>query len=224
MISRIVLFLAGVGVAGLLGGCDDNLVVGNTGGGGNGGAGGNGGSSSSVNPTGGAGGVSVTSSSAGGSGGNGCAGMQEIGCLGAFPSCVPVYDDLCCPSCNSMGGCADCFEIHFNHCEPLNQACNNGPECGLVPEWACNGKEASCDIDPGASQTPCATEAGCVPAYCPTDFECNVDPICHPVKAGMCITECDAAPPNCPAGTYPESDGFCYTERCIPENLCVIGL
>ncbi|MBK8257751.1 MAG: M36 family metallopeptidase [Polyangiaceae bacterium] len=203
-----VFFLAAV--VGLLSGCNGNVAAGSgdggNGGDGNGGAGGNGGSSG-----------------AGGSGGIACAGLPEIACLGAFPECVPVYDDLCCASCDPAGGCADCFEIRFDHCEPLNQACNNGPECGLVPEWACNGKDAGCDIDPGASQTPCASEAGCVPAYCPTDGECDVDPICHPVKAGMCVVQCDAIPPSCPAGTFPESDGFCHTGRCIPESLCVLG-
>jgi hypothetical protein len=218
---------------GFLGACGGNVNVG-SGGNGNGGAGGGGeggGTSSISTSAGGTSSVSVgggqsSSSSSMGGGPSSCDGLQQIACLGAYPSCVPVYDDECCPICDPTGGCADCINIQFHHCAPLNSECaGKPPSCGQVPEWACSGGAAACaNVDPGGSKTPCATVAGCIPAYCPTNKDCTTDPVCHAATKDACITQCDAVPPPCPAGTYAESDGFCYTGYCIPENLCVIGL
>lgn len=201
--------------------------VGNTGGntggtGGNtGGTGGNTGGN-----TGGTGGN--TGGTGGGTGGgpNDCAALDHVSCVGAFPGCVPVYDDECCPSCDPMGGCADCINLQFHHCAPWNESCAGGPPqvCGFVPEWACNGKEPSCNIDPGGSPEPCATEPGCVPAYCSLDADCTTDPVCHPVKPNMCIAACASLPPPCPDGTAPEANGGCWTGSCIPQELCVFDL
>lgn len=123
-----------------------------------------------------------------------------------------------------MGNCANCIQIQFHHCAPFESACVSKPPCGDAPEWACNGKQANCEIDPGGSSIPCATKAGCIPAYCPVNADCPVDPVCHPVTAGLCTNECDAIPPDCAPGTYAENDGFCYTGFCIPQELCVIAL
>lgn len=125
-----------------------------------------------------------------------------------------------------MGGCADCVNLQFHHCAAFGGACGDGPApCGSAPSWACAGEEAPCaNVDPGGSLSPCASVAGCVPAYCATDADCTTDPVCHPATAGSCTTECDAIPPPCPDGTYPESDGFCYTGFCVPQDLCVISL
>ena len=134
MISRTSLFLAGLWLVGNLCGCGGNVTVGTGGAGGSGanggagggiggaggGIGGNGGSSSTVSPVGGAGGS--VSSSVGGAGGGACDGLDHVSCLGAFPSCVPVYDDECCPSCDPMGGCADCIRIQFHHCTQIGRA------------------------------------------------------------------------------------------------------
>lgn len=235
-----VLFLAIVAMSGLAGACGGNVEVptagdggGGAGGAGQGGAGNagaaQGGAGDAGSAQGGAGNAGSGQGGAGNTAGQGgaagstgeCESLEEIGCLGAYPQCVPIYDDKCCPSCE-MGGCADCINIAFHHCAP-GALCNTADFCGLLPDWACSGGEAECDIDPGGSQTPCATVPGCIPAYCPTNLTCDQDPICHPVRAKSCTTMCDSVPPPCPDGTYPEGDGFCYTGLCIPESLCGVG-
>lgn len=185
----------------------------------NGSGGGSSSSSSGGTSTGGtttgAGGTST------GTGGSAACGAipSEIGCLAAFPECVPVYDDKCCPSCDPTGGCADCVDIHFHHCAPVGMACIKTP-CGVAPPWACAGAEANCAIDPGGSTTPCHTVPGCTAGYCSLDTTCKTDPVCVPVTKGSCTALCDGIPPPCPAGTVAESDGFCYTGLCIPADVC----
>jgi hypothetical protein len=171
--------------------------------------------------TGTGGGPAMTATSASGTGGNGaCVGLSEINCLQAPKACAPVYDDHCCPTCDAVGGCADCIDLRFHHCAPIGEVCTGKPTCGVVPAWACNGGKADCAIDPGGSATPCHTVAGCTAAFCETDVTCDVDPVCHPVTAAMCGILCDQPPPPCPMGTYPEGDGSCYTGSCIAFELC----
>lgn len=214
-------------LAGALG-CGGNVSVSNGGNGGDGG--GNGGGNTTTTGT---GGNTLTT----GTGGNttttittnttqGCEALDHISCLGAHPSCVPVYDDKCCPTCDPMGGCADCIDIQFHHCAPYADQCAGAPsKCGQTPGWACDGGQATCPADPGGSPSPCGTTAGCLPAYCALNLEsCPAEPVCHPATKGTCMTQCDSVPPPCPGGTYAESDGFCYTQYCVPENVCVIGL
>lgn len=209
-------------------GCGGNVFVGS---GGNGGGGGNGGSGVSGGTTGsgattGSGGDTTTITTSPTGTMLFCESADHISCLQAYPNCVPVYDDQCCPTCDPMGGCADCIDIQFHHCAPAADQCAGAPsKCGQTPDWACNGGQANCNIDPGGSKSPCATVAGCLPVYCSLNLEsCPGEPICHPATKGTCTTMCDSVPPPCPMGTYAESDGFCYTGYCVPENVCVIGL
>ncbi|MBK8254577.1 MAG: hypothetical protein IPK82_18155 [Polyangiaceae bacterium] len=94
-------------------------------------------SSATVASVGGSGG----SSSTGGTGGVhplACGKLDQDGCLSAYPTCVPVYDDVCCPTCEP-GECTDCLELAFHHCAEHETVC--GPEplnCGVVPDWACS--------------------------------------------------------------------------------------
>ena len=212
-----VLLGAALCAAGWLSACGGDVTVDTTSAASSGATGAGGGSTTAVGSS------SVTTGAGGGQAS--CVGLDHLACLGAYPTCVPVYDDTCCPMCDPTGACADCTNIQFHHCVDKGSACGNpGPPCGQTPAWACSGGQANCAVDPSGSSTPCATVAGCIPAYCPTDVTCKTDPVCHPAKAGACVATCNAIPPPCPAGTYPETDGFCYTGSCIPENLCVIGL
>lgn len=95
-------------LAGLLG-CGGNVNV-SSGGDGGGGAGGGtttgtGGATSTTgtgNTTTGTGGTTTTTITTGPT--PVCEGLDHISCLGAYPSCAPVYDDQCCPTCDPMGG------------------------------------------------------------------------------------------------------------------------
>ncbi len=211
---------------GLFAACGGNVEVDSSGGGGTGGGatttssatGGTTGTGGNTGGTTGTGGNTGGSTGVGGFGGGACEGYDELSCLGAFPSCVPVYDDNCCPSCNPMGGCADCFNMQFHHCEENNNVCN--PSCGIVPEWGCFGKQADCNINPGGSAELCTSVPGCTPAYCNLNQDCTTDPVCHPVFADMCVSLCNAIPPPCPNGTTAETNGSCYTGFCIEQQLC----
>jgi hypothetical protein len=204
-----------------LGGCGGNVVAqpSGPGGGGDGGqpdgGGGQGGSSSTT---------AVSSSSAGGSGGTAsCKDLSEIACLGAYPSCVPVYDDMCCPMCDPMAGCADCVNWAFHHCATQENGClpEQPIECGTVPGWACVGGSATCEPQTGSTKTPCATVPGCVASYCPTDMDCTTDPICIPVDKDLCgPATCEKVPPACPDGTTPAVEAGCFTGGCIFKTVC----
>ncbi|MEZ4293339.1 MAG: hypothetical protein R3B70_00055 [Polyangiaceae bacterium] len=132
---------------------------------------------------------------------------------------MPVYDDECCPSCNPDVGCADCVSLQFHHCQAASPDCGATP-CGFVPEWACAGKEPNCQIDPGGSPTPCATVAGCIPEYCNLNVDCDVDPVCAPIQANICIALCESIPPPCPEGTVAKTNGSCWTGTCVPAEVC----
>lgn len=212
-------------LAGLLG-CGGNVTVG-SGGGGAGGSGAGGGVTTGGGGSTTSSGGSVTTTTTTPTGTMlFCEGADHISCLQAYPSCVPVYDDQCCPTCDPMGGCADCIDIQFHHCASYGERCTGAPSvCGATPDWACAGGQADCNIDPGGSKNPCSSVAGCLPAYCSLNLEnCPQEPECHPATKGTCSTLCDSVPPPCPDGTYAESDGFCYTGYCVPTNVCVIGL
>jgi hypothetical protein len=179
-----------------------------------------------VDPPGGSGGSGAgtttgTTTGMGGAAPAACEGLGHVACLGAYPSCAPIYDDVCCPFCDPVGGCADCINIQFHHCAPFQDACG-GPQsipCESAPGWACAGEPAPCG-DPGGSPVPCATAPGCVAAYCALDADCETDPVCTPVTAGSCTVACESEPPPCPGGTVAEGDGACYTGNCIPAELC----
>jgi hypothetical protein len=209
-----------------LAGCGGNVVTQPTGGPDTGGSGQGGQPMGGTTGEGGAttSSVSTSSVSTGGSGGaSDCAGLGEIACLGAHPTCVPVYDDQCCPMCDPTGGCADCVNWGFHHCATLENGClpEMPIECGVVPGWACSGGSAACEPASPLTKTPCATVPGCVASYCPVDVECETDPVCVPVDKDMCSEAlCDAVPPNCAPGTIPAVEAGCYTGGCILAGVC----
>lgn len=200
-----------------LAGCGGNVVAQPAGGTGGGGGG---------EPAGGAGqgGASTSSVSTGGAGGAvSCEGLGEIACLGAYPSCVPVYDDMCCPMCDPMAGCADCVNWAFHHCATLENGClpEQPVECGTVPGWACSGGSASCGPASVNTKMPCATAPGCVASYCPVDVDCTTDPVCVPADKDMCSpATCEKLPPQCPEGTIPAVENDCFTGGCILDWIC----
>lgn len=170
---------------------------------------------------------SVSSSSAGSAGGAGgsvdCDGLGEVACLKAYPSCVPVYDDQCCPLCEPEGYCADCVNWAYHHCATLENGClpEEPVECGTVPGWACAGGQAECEAITPMTKIPCATVPGCVASYCPMGGGCGTDPVCVPVQKDICDPAlCNTVPPPCFSGTVAAVEGGCYTGGCIPESYC----
>ena len=144
-----------------------------------------------------------------------CEGFSEIECLNV-EGCVPVYDDACCPSCDPVGFCADCVDIEYERCDPIDAACT-GPGCGLVPDWMCGGPEDCSRAFPLGEGAHCSI-AGCVKVSEPgCGDECA---FCEPARAEMCQAFCFLDPPPCPAGWVPQADGMCFTGLCIYAELC----
>ena len=91
----------------------------------------------------GAGGDTVGQGASGGAGGAGgapvaCGGLDQEACLDAYPTCVPLYDDECCSSCDP-GPCSECTSLVYHHCLSKEEACGaDPPACGLLPDWACS--------------------------------------------------------------------------------------
>ena len=137
-----------------------------------------------------------------------CAELGYTECLGDA-ECVPLFDDLCCPTCNP-GECMDCVDWRFVQCMPRDIGCDGRVECGEPDRNVCEGVAPRCDLD------FCDGVIGCAAQVCP-DFECFE---CAPVIAGMCDASCDAPLPLCPPGWVPASDGFCWTGLCVEENVC----
>ena len=136
--------------------------------------------------------------------------------MGAFPSCVPFYDDHCCPTC-TPGPCANCVDWQFEGCTDAASACSSaGPGCGVVPDWACEGGQANCP-----DGQPCNSRPGCTEEICALNQPCPGTFLCTSVHAGICETQCDSVPPPCPPNAIAESDGFCYTGSCIAADVCL---
>jgi len=141
-----------------------------------------------------------------------CAGLGEVACLGSYPSCVPIYDDSCCSTCNP-GTCADCVKYVFHHCAEKADACGKKPACGVVAPGDCNGTTTTC-----ANQY-CPANPGCV-AGCTPDGMGGCSPECLPVTKGSCTIACAPPSPSCPPGYIPEANGGCYTGHCIVASTC----
>jgi hypothetical protein len=152
-----------------------------------------------------------------------CDGLGVTACLGA-PGCTPRFDDACCPSCvepGEPGLCADCFQPAFHECQPTESACSLvGISCGITLNEHCLGEAVDCSEARPTSEVSC-DRYGCIPAYPSGEGAPNLDDaLCVPITAESCRTACRRLPPPCPRGTVPEGDGDCYTDRCIPSDVC----
>jgi hypothetical protein len=147
-----------------------------------------------------------------------CTGLDPAECLGAW--CVPVFDDACCSEC-MPGPCADCTHHQYIGCRDEDASpCLGRPVCGDAPTWSCGPAAPDCTGATVSAEDAC-TRVGCVPAY-PSGTG-DPDPsaaTCVPITAQSCTVACRRAPPPCPTGTWPEGDGSCYTDRCIPAFVC----
>jgi len=145
-----------------------------------------------------------------------CAALTVEGdCLAA--GCVPTYHDACCSSCEPGGFCADCVDYEPWECRPFADACE-AAFCSMTSDWGCNFVEPDC-ADAVPTDSDSCSEVGCVPAVAAEGFMDPVDD-CVPVTAQTCAVSCRAVMPNCPDAMTAESDGFCWTGRCIPARVC----
>jgi hypothetical protein len=153
---------------------------------------------------------------------NPCDGLGEGACVAAFPDCVPVYDDMCCPSCSNVGYCADCIDWQFHDCLPFSAACTP-PEltCSFTPDWACKGGVAECEAPSDRSPSRCGMVAGCVLGRAAGEICADCEDACRPVTAESCNTpDCDHIPTTCLEGEAVEVQSGCDTGYCIPARVC----
>lgn len=143
-----------------------------------------------------------------------CEGLGAAACF-ANVECSAVFDDACCPDCTD-GPCADCVDYTYFGCRPF-EGCREA--CGHSPSWACYPTAPDCT---GATPTDSDScdQTGCVPAVAPIGALPLMD-TCVPITGDSCTVACRRVAPNCPAGTVPEGDGSCYTDRCIPAFVCL---
>jgi hypothetical protein len=149
-----------------------------------------------------------------------CEALGHAACLAAHPSCVPVYDNQCCPSCNP-GACGDCADWQFHHCTSSADGCDNAPSCGRVLMEHCSGLPAECG-NTGGSPSPCGLWPGCTFADCPIDVDCDMGSQCVPVTGNSCTNSCKSLPPPCPPEMTAEADGNCWTGICIMADVCAM--
>jgi hypothetical protein len=140
-----------------------------------------------------------------------CAGLPFGHCI-TSPACAPIFDDLCCPSCDP-GPCLDCVDWGFVGCMDRESVCAGNIQCGFAGDYICQGTQPSC-------RGFCDGTIGCEHAVCPQNGPpCDV---CIPILPGICDSSCDEPPPSCPAGFVGATDGFCWTGLCIPESFCFL--
>jgi hypothetical protein len=142
-----------------------------------------------------------------------CDGLGAAACF-ANAACSAVFDDLCCSDC-TPGPCADCTNFTYIACRPF-AGCRE--YCGFSPSWACFPTAPDCGDARPVDADSCS-RTGCVPAVAPVGSTPIVD-TCVAIVGDSCRVTCRRLPPTCPAGTVPEADGFCYTDRCIPAFVC----
>lgn len=148
-----------------------------------------------------------------------CDGLAAAACLGA--SCVPRFDDSCCPLC-SEGPCGDCTDPDFMDCVDRTASPCDGPNCGTAPSWACDTTVTPDCEDAFVIDVDSCSVIGCVPNYPSGEGAPDTKgATCTPIVASSCTVACRRVAPPCPTGTFPEGDGACYTDRCIPNFVCV---
>lgn len=135
--------------------------------------------------------------------GSSCEGLGEADCSGR-DDCRVVKDVRC-----AIG--LDCL-TDFLGCFPTDQFVDPAVECTAAPDGETCSRNPACTayhrVDP-----------------CPLDGQCPREfVLCMPegVSPGLCFEEalCDRIPPACPSGTTPGVANGCYTNACIPLELC----
>ena len=135
--------------------------------------------------------------------GSPCEQLGESACA-ADPSCRVVKDAACAIHLDCLTDFLGCFPT---------DGITEEVDCFTADAWACS-RDRAC--------TALHTSAAC-PAVegqeCPRPFA-----LCIPegTSPGRCFDEvsCRALPPTCPGGTRPGVSNGCYTQACIPLELC----
>lgn len=135
--------------------------------------------------------------------GSSCEALGEAEC-GARDDCRVVKDARC-----AIG--LDCT-TDFLGCFPTDQLVDPSVECTAAPDGETCSRNPACTayhrVDPCPLDGPCPREfALCMP---------------EGTSPGQCFAEalCDRVPPPCPSGTTPSIANGCYTNACIPLDLC----
>lgn len=160
------------------------------------------------------------------------------------PQCGP------CPDASSELAPLPSWGFCFSSCESLDEpACESDPTCRVIKDAECaisgtcatdflacvvtdQFTDASVDCTQVTDADSCSRNPGCTAYHLSTDCTLdNNDPTCtaefafcgpEGTGAGRCFepTTCKRAAPSCPAGTTPGVANGCFTDACIPDELC----
>lgn len=143
--------------------------------------------------------------------------------------CVPIAASSCTVQCSAPAPpCPSGFQAEGDG------SCYTG-RC--LPAWVCEPRAPDCDaavVQRAYGQLVCAAQAGpddpitpidgCVPAIAAIEANGRAGaapaPACVPLAGARCTVQCDEAPPPCRDGFAAETDGACYTGRCVPRSVC----
>ncbi|HEU0031819.1 MAG TPA: hypothetical protein VFQ53_14375 [Kofleriaceae bacterium] len=139
--------------------------------------------------------------------GSSCEGLGETDCA-ARADCRVVKDARCMIS-------LDCA-TDFIGCFPTDNFTVPDVDCHAARDgFTCSQSNACTALH---TNDPCPA-AGALDAPCPRPFA-----LCIPegTSPGRCFDEvlCDRVAPSCPEGTVPGVENGCYTDACIPKDLC----
>jgi hypothetical protein len=138
--------------------------------------------------------------------GSPCETLGETACS-TDPQCRVVKNAQCAVSQNCVTDFLGCF--------PIDTQSDPGADCFARDGWTCS-RSAACTAFHRLEL--CPVEGG-APFECPRSFA-----MCMPEgrSPGHCFDAaiCARLPPSCPANTMPGVASGCYTDACIPTDLC----
>ncbi len=143
-----------------------------------------------------------------------CESLDEATCQ-TESACRVIRDARCAVSGECVTDFVGC--VASDQFTDQSSACNlitDGQRCSQNPGCTAFHRENSCGGLP-FRDSPIPPECMAEFAFCAAE---NSDPgKCHAQAA------CDRAPPACPAGTTPGVSDGCFTDVCIPDDLCELS-
>lgn len=137
--------------------------------------------------------------------GSPCEQLDEAAC-GNDASCRVVRDARC-----AVGGTC---ETDFLGCFPVDMA-PDAVDCFTDDAWTCSRSSACTAFH----RSECGVRADTPPEQCARQFA-----MCMPAggNPGKCFEQalCDRVAPSCPPNSVPGVANGCYTNACIPNDLC----
>ncbi len=140
-----------------------------------------------------------------------CDTLDEASCA-ANDSCRVIKDARCAVE----GTC----ETDFVMCAAMDQFVDKSIDCTTITDGQRCSQNPSCTAF--HRESTCPRHDSPVPPPCTRAFAFCGD---EGIAPGKCFEQaiCDRLPPNCPSGTTPGVANGCFTDVCIPDDLCELA-